>query len=263
MDMEKYTPGTFSWVDLSTKDKDKATAFYTALFGWNAKDQTDPDGNYVYTMFDQDGKSVAGMGVLQEDMIKAGMPSVWNNYVTTDDVDATTKKVESAGGKVVLPKMEVFDDGVMAIYSDDQGAVFSVWQPKKHIGAERVNDVGCFCWNELLTPDIDKAGSFYKDVFGWAFKLQEGRPYSVIENDGNMNGGAMKLEGEMAKNTPPCWMTYFVVGNLDKACAKVKELGGAVHMPEPIDAPGVGKFTVVTDDQNAHFYLMEMANNAG
>src|SRR5690348_10698902 len=33
-----YTPGTFSWADLTTTDQDGAKAFYTALFGWEAID---------------------------------------------------------------------------------------------------------------------------------------------------------------------------------------------------------------------------------
>ena len=54
----KYTPGTFSWTDLTTTDQDGAKAFYTSLFGWDAQDNEAGDG-FVYSMMLIDGKSVA------------------------------------------------------------------------------------------------------------------------------------------------------------------------------------------------------------
>ncbi len=46
------------------------------------------------------------------------------------------------------------DAGRVAVLKDPQGAVFAVWQPRTRIGAERVNDVGCLCMNELATTDV-------------------------------------------------------------------------------------------------------------
>ena len=57
-----HPPGTPSWVDLMSPDVDASKAFYTAVFGWDAEDQLDDDGNRVYVMFTQAGKSVAGLG---------------------------------------------------------------------------------------------------------------------------------------------------------------------------------------------------------
>ena len=39
-----YTPGTFSWTDLTTTDQDGAKAFYTGLFGWEAIDNEVGEG---------------------------------------------------------------------------------------------------------------------------------------------------------------------------------------------------------------------------
>ena len=61
----------------------------------------------------------------------------------------------------------LFDVGRMAVLKDPQGAVLALWQPGTRIGAERVNDVGCLCMNELATSDLDVAGSFYGRLFGW------------------------------------------------------------------------------------------------
>ena len=44
-----YTPGTFSWADLTTTDQEGAKAFYSALLRWEARVEVDsvnvvPDG---------------------------------------------------------------------------------------------------------------------------------------------------------------------------------------------------------------------------
>lgn len=50
--------GLFSWTDLSLPDPAGGRAFYSSLFGWDAADQFDPEGNYIYTMFTKRGKSI-------------------------------------------------------------------------------------------------------------------------------------------------------------------------------------------------------------
>lgn len=91
-----HAPGTPSWADLMSPDVDASVAFYSAVFGWQAEDQFDDEGNRVYVMFSIGGKSVAGLGGQAPGM--DGMPAVWNTYITTDDVAATAAEVEAAGG---------------------------------------------------------------------------------------------------------------------------------------------------------------------
>ena len=45
----QYTPGTFSWADLSTHRSGRREGFYTALFGWACEDNPVGDG-VVYSM---------------------------------------------------------------------------------------------------------------------------------------------------------------------------------------------------------------------
>ena len=39
-----YTPGTFSWADLTTTDQEDAKRFYSGLFGWETEDTPVGDG---------------------------------------------------------------------------------------------------------------------------------------------------------------------------------------------------------------------------
>ena len=150
-EVAKYAPGTPSWVDLSSPDLEASARFYRELFGWTAQASEDPEAR-GYTMLQQGGKNVAGMGPAQP-----GQPPAWTSYVTVEDADAAAKRVEAAGGSVLLPPMDVMDVGRMAIFADPAGAVIAVWQPRSHKGADLVNEPNSLCWNELQTRDLAKA----------------------------------------------------------------------------------------------------------
>ena len=95
-----------------------------------------------------------------------GHPAFWGVYITVDDVEAATAKVEPAGGKVEAGPFDVMDVGRMAAIQDPTGARVNLWQPLTSIGTERANEPGTPIWNELVTGDIPTALAFYADVVG-------------------------------------------------------------------------------------------------
>ena len=107
-----YPFGLFSWTDIAVPDTEAAKTFYSGLFGWEAADQQDPEGNHIYTMFSLDGKSAAGMGEQMQEMTDQGIPPTWNSYVTVASVDETIDKVTAAGGSVMMPAVDVLVPGV-------------------------------------------------------------------------------------------------------------------------------------------------------
>jgi predicted enzyme related to lactoylglutathione lyase len=155
---------------------------------------------------------------------------------------------------------EAFDidsDGRMAIIQDPTGAALGTWQPRAHIGARRVNDIGCLAWNELQSPDPETAAAFYTGLFGWeAEPVEENGKlvYVNIKNAGSANGGIMPMT-EQHGDAPPYWLAYFTVPSCDEAITKVRELGGnALAGPFSI---GAGRISVVRDPQGAAFALFE------
>lgn len=238
-------------------DVDASTAFYTNLFGWDAEDQFDDDGTRIYTTFRRDGQQVAGLGGQPPAM--EGAPPVWNSYIAVADVDETSKKVEAAGGTVMMPGMDVMDAGRMAIYGDPTGAVISVWQAGAHRGADVCNEPGAWSWNELLTRDVDAARAFYTDVFGWTYQgvdMPFGT-YHVIEGgDEGGRGGLMPMPPQLPAEVPNHWAVYFMVENADRTLDRVRELGGQV-VQGPNDLPGVGRVATVHDPQHASFTVLQ------
>jgi len=49
-------------------------------------------------------------------------------YVGVDDIDASTKKAQSLGAKVLQDVMKVGDYGWMSIIQDPTGAVIAMWK---------------------------------------------------------------------------------------------------------------------------------------
>lgn len=260
-----YPHGLISWTDISLPDPEKGKAFYTQLFGWTAEDQFDHDGNYIYTMFSIDGKSTAGMGPMPPEMEEAGIPPMWQTYVTVDSVDDAVAKVTEQGGSVVMPPMQIFDSGRMAVVAEPGGAVVSFWQAGNHVGAQLFNQPGAMTWNELNTRDSEATRGFWSKVLGWTFSPMEGTEgadYFIIHNandheacagDG-ATGGILQMDENWPPEIPPHWMVYFWVSDTDATIEKLQELGGRVSVPA-FDT-SAGRMAVVADDQGGTFSII-------
>ena len=249
----EYAPGTFSWADVSTTDQEGAKSFYSGLFGWEADDVPVGDGA-VYSMMRVDGHAVAAISTQPEQQRDAGVPPMWNSYVTVESADAAAERAGELGATVHAPPFDVMDVGRMAVIQDPQGAFFMVWEPRRSIGAEFVNAPGALAWNELATPDVDASAAFYGDLFGWATEPFEGSPqrYLVVKNGDRGNGGIRELGDQPA---PPHWLPYFGIDDIDSGLARVGELGGSV-MAGPMDI-GIARIGIVQDPQGAVFALYD------
>jgi len=247
---EFYEPGTFSWVDLSTPDAEDAKAFYGGLFGWEFRDDPIPGGG-VYTMCFREGDAVGA--IVQQDE----QPAHWNNYVSVESADETAAKVTDLGATLIEDPFDVMDFGRMAVLADPGGAMLCVWEARSHIGAGRVNDIGCMGWNELQTRDSEAAGDFYRALFGWEMEPIEDNGavvYTTIKNAGSTNGGFMPLSEERG-DAPSFWLPYFTVSSCDEAVEKVQDSGG-VLFAGPMDLPA-GRIAVLGDPQGAVFAVFE------
>lgn len=262
--MATYTEhkhGTFSWMELASKDAAAAKKFYGGLFGWTFDDM--PAGpDMIYSMCKIGDKTVGALYQMGADMAKA-MPPHWASYVSVTDVDATTKKVEGAGGKVMKEPFDVMDVGRMSVIQDPSGGTMCLWQAKKHIGAQLKGDAGTLCWNELMSSNIDRAGKFYSDVLGWKLDPKDMGPmgmYTLFKLDGADNGvgGMMAIPKDMA-SMPSNWVTYIASDDVDASAKKVTELGGSVVVP-PQDIPNIGRFAIVSDPGGATFALYKNAH---
>jgi uncharacterized protein len=247
----KYTPGTFSWTDLTTTDPDAAKTFYGELFGWSAIDNPVGEG-MVYSMMQIGGKDVAAISAQPEQQREMGVPPAWNSYITVESADRALERATQLGATVHAPAFDVFDFGRMGVVQDPQGAFFEVWEPKQHIGASYVNAPGALSWNELATPDMDASAGFYTDLFGWKAEPFEGSemPYMTVQTEAGAGNGGIRPRMDPE---PSYWLVYFGSDDVGASLAKASELGGSTLMG-PTDI-GVGKIGIAQDPQGAVFAL--------
>jgi uncharacterized protein len=257
-DFTAHAPGTFSWPELSTTDQKAGVAFYRGLFGWDLNEQPMGPGD-TYSMFQMRGKPVGAAYTMRPEEKQAGAPPHWNSYVTVANVDESAKKAASLGGKILAPPFDVMDAGRMAVIQDPTGAVFQIWQKKRSIGAEILNEPGALCWTELTTSDTKAAETFYTGLFGWTPKHSApsaGMEYTEFSVNGQPGIGMMPKPPQMPANIPSYWMPYFQVENTDASVTKATGLGGKVMVPAQ-DIPGTGRFAIVTDPQGAMFAVFQ------
>ena len=251
--IESYAPGSFCWAELATTDAAAAKQFYGEMFGWTAVDLPMPEG--VYTLFQSGGNDAAAVYTP-----RPGVPVHWGVYFSVASADQSAAQIEPSGGKLIAGPFDASDAGRMAIGQDPQGATFSVWQAKRHIGATHGGPLGCVVWPELATGDPAGAAAFYSRLFGWNTKPESGvaeAQYTEWVNGGKSMGGLLAMHGEQWKGVPPHWSIYITVANCDERAAKATQLGGAVCVP-PTDIPNVGRFSVIADPQGAAFNLIQM-----
>lgn len=115
--------GEFCWDELLCNDPAKLRTFYSEIFGWSVKEQDmGPMGTYHLL---QRGDTHAG-GIMKKQMKEA--PTAWLTYVAVDSVDASTKKAESLGAKLIVPAMDIPKVGRFSVLSDPQGAAFALFK---------------------------------------------------------------------------------------------------------------------------------------
>jgi predicted enzyme related to lactoylglutathione lyase len=252
-----YTHGTFSWVENATSDQDGAKSFYSALFGWDYDDSPIGDGVY-YSMAKLGSAYVAAISPQMENERSMGVPPHWNSYITVDDVDAVSARVEELGGTLHAPPFDVMEVGRMSALSDPTGAVVYLWQAKQHIGAGLVNAPGAFCWNELGTRDPDVAQQFWTGLLGWDFERIDAGPIDIwsIRNAGRTNGNLRRMGDETPPDVPPHWLVYFAVESIDASAETVGGAGGATILPKTA-AGGENLFAVFSDPAGAVFGVFE------
>src|SRR4051794_13194851 len=132
---DRYPAGVPCWVDTEQADPEAGRDFYGGLFGWHLEDVAPAQAPGHYFQATIDGGTVAAVGSAQNGSTAAA----WTTYIAVEDADAAAARVREAGGAVVAEPMDVSDAGRVASFKDPEGVAFSVWQARRHIGAQVVN----------------------------------------------------------------------------------------------------------------------------
>ncbi|MBB4274407.1 VOC family protein [Rhizobium mongolense] len=258
--MASDTHGKFIWCELMTTDTKAAARFYSSVVGWTTKEMPMEDLPSPYTIFEADGRGVAGMMTFPAELEGQGIPPNWTGYVCVDDVDQSAKDFEANGGQIRRPPEDIPTIGRFAVVADPHGAVLCIMTPLPMEGDSgwepEMGTPGHIGWHELMAGNMEEAFAFYSKVFGWTkdhdFDMDEMGAYRIFAEHGKQIGGMMTKPA----NVPMCyWGYYFNVPAIDIAIQRVNAGGGKVIVG-PMEVPGGSWIINATDPQGAFFCLV-------
>ena len=246
-------PACFAWYELLTTDVAGASAFYSEVVGWIAKDASTSE--LAYTVLAASAVPVSGLMDLPEEGRRLGATPRWLGYVAVDDMDATAKQIRRRGGAVLLPPTDS-NIGRVSVVADPQKATFALvsgltFGERQPGGLGELGRVG---WHELLAEDRNKVFDFYGGLFGW--QKAEGEPgqtdlYQLFSAGGQTIGGMLTKQPSVQQ---PCWLYYFNVDDIDEAARRVNAGGGRM-LQGPIELADDCWIARCVDPQGALFAL--------
>jgi uncharacterized protein len=252
--------GSFIWYELMTTDPLAAKAFYDKVVGWDI-DGASASPAMDYRMIKRaDGQMAGGVFKLNDEMLGHGAKPCWLGYIGVDDCDAAAKAVEAAGGRVMMPPMDVPMAGRIAMVADCCGAAYYIMTPTPPPGggestAFSQDILGTCGWNELLAGNQANALDFYTGLYGWTLPepMDMGAmgKYQFINHEEVTLGAIMQAP----EGAPRCWYHYFRVASIAEANEAIPACGGRV-MNGPMEVPGGDWIVQGIDPQGAMFSLV-------
>jgi predicted enzyme related to lactoylglutathione lyase len=241
--------GTLAWVDLATPDVESAADFYSRLLGWKLEAADTPMGRYVIGLIG--AAPAAGMMAQPPDQV--GPPPAWTAFFAVANVEEAYDQAGRLGATGLQPPTTVPGGDRIAVVTDPAGAVVGLIE--SHAGDSMAwGERGAVAWVENQSRDVQASGAFYERLLGW-IQGPEIDGYRVFGRDGEQVAGLMAMPTEVPAEAPSYWLIYFAVDDVDRARARVGELGGSDIVP--VMTVQDMRFAVAEDPFGAVFALLE------
>src|ERR1043165_179126 len=217
MENTTHTPGSFCTAVLRTRDMERAAAFYGALIGWTRQTVSVTPGHQLLQF---NGKTVASLQQIDE------ASDIWVPHVSVEDIERTVTEALTLGATLV-DRVDLRGVARLASLRDTEGALFGLWQPSPHQGAQLTEVAGSLLWIEVLSGDAAKASTFYERLFGWTATNTSFEPfdsYTVFKRGDVQEGGLLPIGKDW--EVSPRWNSIFAVTDCDAVMAHAETLGG-------------------------------------
>jgi len=118
-----------SHFEIPFDDQARAQKFYSEVFGWEINKFGDMDYWIVKTCNSDQNMKPVEPGAINGGLLKRDETGK-NPVIVVDvpDIEEYLKKIETAGGKVVMPTIPIGDFGLYSRIADTEGNVIGVWQ---------------------------------------------------------------------------------------------------------------------------------------
>ena len=108
-----------NWFEIPVTDFTRAKKFYETILGGEIMEMPFPNGNYG--MLPCDMQTGVGGGIVKGEGFNPSMDGTIAYLNGGDDLSVGLAKVEPAGGKIVMPKTSIGENGFMAHFIDTEG----------------------------------------------------------------------------------------------------------------------------------------------
>jgi predicted enzyme related to lactoylglutathione lyase len=116
--------------DIPVDDANRAQQFYKNVFGWDMKkitSQVDPNIElWMCETEDEDGRKGITGGMMKRDKL----PTV-TNYISVNSIDEYIAKINGSGGRVIVPKTEISNVGLFAMFLDSENNTFGLFEKRR------------------------------------------------------------------------------------------------------------------------------------
>lgn len=109
-----------AWFEIPVKDFARAMKFYNAIIDGDMVDSPMPGMKYGMFPYDPATGGVGG-GIVEMEGYTPSTDGVLVYLNGGEDLSAQLARVEPAGGKVVMPKTDIGENGFMAAFLDTEG----------------------------------------------------------------------------------------------------------------------------------------------
>lgn len=108
-----------NWFELAVNDLDRARRFYETVLGTQLRPET--FGDMPMAMFPAAGGDAVGGALVKDARRRPGAPGTLVYLNANGKLDECEKRIEAAGGKVLLPKTDIGEPGHIVLLLDTEG----------------------------------------------------------------------------------------------------------------------------------------------
>jgi predicted enzyme related to lactoylglutathione lyase len=224
-------------VEIRTTDLERAVAFYAGAFDWKPT-RTAED----YVSLDPGGGPVIGLMQIPGPHVPVGLCP----YVTVPDCTVALETLQLFGGQVIIPPTPNEGEGIFAVGLDPSGTEIGMIQLNRGFTPPRPQaGTNPMVWMEVPYAKLGPGASFYQQMFGWEFLVNE-----AIPNTGFYKGEGRPVGVSIVADSGPQVVrgstVYVGVPSVPEGRQTVESLGGQVS-PATGTSPGEGAFTIFGD----------------
>lgn len=238
--------------EINTADSEALARFYSELFGWKTQANAEPK----YVLIDTaSGRGInGGIGNAHDEI------SGVTFYVEVPDPASTLGKIESLGGRTMVPPTDAEAGGsalTFALFEDPEGNRIGLI--KQADGDEPAVSPGgkpAVDWFEVVGRNAQELRRFYSEAFGWSLRDSSGDGFQYFEVDAGPRGIAGGIGS--TPDGQPAVRVYARVDDLKNYLYRAEGLG-AKTVVDPLPVTQGTTIAIFSDPQGNDFGLYEVS----